>query len=50
VRLGLQLADAGGEHSNCYTLDLTFDVKTVAHADGIGHLKARRIPCSRRST
>lgn len=50
VRLGLQLADAGGERSNCYTLDLTFDVKTVAHADGIGRLKARHIPCSRRST
>ncbi|MBI3179410.1 MAG: hypothetical protein HYZ27_07090 [Deltaproteobacteria bacterium] len=32
AKLGMQVVDGAGNHSNCYTLDLRFDVTLVARA------------------
>ncbi|MBI5509196.1 MAG: hypothetical protein HY903_10620 [Deltaproteobacteria bacterium] len=44
VRLGLQLVDKAGRYSNCYTLDLDFEVTAVA-AGVPAAVKSRQARC-----
>jgi hypothetical protein len=47
VTLGLQLVDAAGHRSNCYTVELRFDVEPVAQ-HGLGSRRViamRRVAC-----
>lgn len=47
VTLGLQLVDAAGHRSNCYTVELRFDVKPVAQKKRAGErvVAMRRVAC-----
>ena len=48
VRLGLQLVDAASKRSNCFTLELAFDVEAVAGASPAGPVRATRVACGPR--